>query len=360
MTSNSDKHGEFRVSFAEILVGFSSDGLVLLPPSDLRSRKQINIGAKQLADYCHIYMVLQRPGLSFVPDQVYDSGDSVYGKLKLTAGRRINLTDFEIPHGGDSLKWTVSEFPHRTIVGESAFFSHNEILPAYAVPSLGRVIHKSAHEAEVLYVGQAFGDGSRKALDRLADHSTLQSVLADAIHEAPDQEILLLLLEYAPPKKHMLIPPESTYPSWYEVRDEEVQTEIDRRMEQLKHSRIPAKNCTSIVEAALINYFKPRYNEKFIHQPPQASHQHMVECYNEDFSALMVELNTEDAQISLYSQRIIAGFHHLAKFDLHNTETRKAFFQLAFFWDEVGLTIESGPIVPPVSLKNGRFRILGL
>ena len=82
MTSNSDKHGEFRVSFAEILVGFSSDGLVLLPPSDLRSRKQINIGAKQLADYCHIYMVLQRPGLSFVPDQVYDSGDSVYGKLK--------------------------------------------------------------------------------------------------------------------------------------------------------------------------------------------------------------------------------------------------------------------------------------
>src|SRR5215469_710517 len=130
MTSNSDKHREFRVSFAEILVNFSSDGLVLLPPSDLRSRRQTNVGAKQLADHCHIYMVLQRPGLSFVPGQVYDSGYAVYGKLKLTAGGRIDVTDFKIPHGAESLNWRVSECPHRTIVGESAFYSHNEILPA--------------------------------------------------------------------------------------------------------------------------------------------------------------------------------------------------------------------------------------
>jgi predicted ATPase len=38
---------------------------------------------------------------------------------------------------------------------------------------------------------------------------------------------------------------------------------------------------------------------------------------------------------------------------------KHALVQEAFF-DEVGLKIESGPIVPPVSMKNGRFRILGL
>ena len=238
--------------------------------------------------------------------------------------------------------------------------SHKEIIPAYAVPSIGRVTHKSAHEAEVLYIGQAFGDGSRKALDRLADHSTLQSVLADAIHEAPDQEILLLLLEYAPPKKFMVMPPETTYPSWYKIDELEVQTEVDRRMGQLQHSTIPAKNCTSIVEAALINYFQPKYNEKFVRQAPQASHQHMAECYNEDFSALLVEINTEDAQISLYSRKRTAGLHHFAKYDLHDPEVRKSFFQLISFDNEVGLQVESGPQIPPVSMRNGRFRILGM
>ena len=96
LAPDSDKHSGFRVSFGEILVGFSSDGLVLLLPSDLRSRRKTNIAAKSLADYCHIYMVLQRPGLSFVPGEVYDSGQTLSGKIKLMAAGRVDLADFEI------------------------------------------------------------------------------------------------------------------------------------------------------------------------------------------------------------------------------------------------------------------------
>jgi hypothetical protein len=71
----------------------------------LRSRKKTNVEAKKLADYCHIYMVLQRPGLSFIPGQVYDSGRAVYGKMKLATGGQIDLVEFEIPHGGEQLRW---------------------------------------------------------------------------------------------------------------------------------------------------------------------------------------------------------------------------------------------------------------
>ncbi len=114
----------------------------------------------------------------------------------------------------------------------------------------------------------------------------------------------------------------------------------------------------SIVEAALINYFQPAYNDKFVRQKPQPSHQHLVECYNEDFSALFVEINTEDAQIAFYSGVRASGLHHIAHYDLHDVRKRKSFFRLAHFDSEVGL-IKSGPVVPPASLRNGRFAILG-
>jgi hypothetical protein len=122
-------------------------------------------------------------------------------------------------------------------MSEPVFPSYRLSLPAYAVPSAGYVAHASAHEAEVLYIGQSFGGGHRTALDRLKEHSTLQKVLADAIYQAPDQDILLLLVEYAPPKMTLLIPPESTYPKQYHVNDDEVDEEIDHRFDLLSRSK---------------------------------------------------------------------------------------------------------------------------
>jgi hypothetical protein len=100
--------------------------------------------------------------------------------------------------------------------------------------------------------------------------------------------------------------------------------------------------------------------QQLVRQAPQAPHRHMAECYNEDFSALLVEVNTEAAQISLYSRKRPVGLHHFAKYDLHKPEIRKGFFQLISFDNEVGLQVESGPQVPLISMRNGRFRILGM
>ena len=356
----------FRVSFAEISVGLSSDGLVLALPSDLKSRRLTNIKAKYLSDYCHIYMVLRRPGLMFVPGRIFCSQAAVYGQLNMMRGGQGQTVDFSVPGQGSPLDWGVSEFPHRMAMSEPIFPSYRLSLPAYAVPGTGHVTHASAHEAEVLYIGQSFGEGHRTALDRLEGHSTLQRVLADAIYHAPDQDILLLLIEYAPPKMVMLIPPQSTYPKEYQVNDAEAEKEIDQRLDQLARSKhnpiIPRRNQVSIVEAALINYFQPPYNKMFVQQKPRQSHRHLLECYNEDFSALAVEVNTEDAKIALYSNARPPGIHHFANFDLHDPETRKSFFRLSAFDSEVGM-VKSGPLDPlrtlGKSLRNGRFAVLG-
>ena len=354
---NKDRKKGFRVSFAEIMVNLASDGLVLALPTDLRSRTKTSIVGKALSDSCHIYFVLRRPGLRFVPESIKSRSGSIFGMINLMRNGDEQVVDFAVPQSGFGRQWTVNKFPHRLIESEAVFPSHKLSLPSYVVPSVGRVAHASAHEAEVLYIGQSFGNGHRTALDRLIDHSTLQSVLADATHHTPDQDILLLLVEYARPKLCLLIPPESTYSGCCDVNDVEVEKEIERRKRQISQSNIPLNNQISIIEAALINYFKPPYNDIFVRHKPQSGHQHLMECYNEDFSALVVEINTEDAQIALYSSARPPGMHHLAQFDLHDPKTRKTFFRLSNFDSEVGM-LQSGPIVPIQSLRSGRLAFL--
>lgn len=354
----------FHVSFAEIMAIFASDGLVLVLPNDLKSRAEKSTKAKVLSDFCHIYFVLRRPGMKFVPGTI-NQGEAVCGKMSLTRNGYEEVVDFTVPRSGPRLHWTVSEFPHRLIDSGTVPQLYKDSLPAYVVPSLGRVSHPSAHEAEVLYIGQSFGDGDRTVLDRLMDHSTLQNILSEANYNSPDQDILLLLVEYAPPKLLLMIPPESTYPKDYKVDDAEAQRVIDQRMDQISRAAsipsskvISLKNQISIIEAALINYFKPPYNVKFVHRKPQPSHQHLLECYNEDFSALTIEINTEDAGFALYSGSRASGVHHMAQFDLHDPKKRKSFFRLTAFDSDVGLT-QSGPVIPIQSLKSGRFGVLG-
>jgi hypothetical protein len=100
----------------------------------------------------------------------------------------------------------------------------------------------------------------------------------------------------------------------------------------------------------------------FVLPKPQRSHRHLIECYNENFSSLTVEVNTEDAKIALYSNVRPPGIHHFASFDLHDPKTRKSFFLLAAFDSEVGM-VKSGPQDPlrtmGRSLRNGRFAVLG-
>lgn len=49
---------------------------------------------------------------------------------------------------------------------------------------------------EVLYVGQAFAEGKRTAIDRLKSHSTLQKILAETMSDYPDDQVFIFNLVY--------------------------------------------------------------------------------------------------------------------------------------------------------------------
>ncbi|MFX9209017.1 hypothetical protein ABTN67_21890, partial [Acinetobacter baumannii] len=46
------------------------------------------------------------------------------------------------------------------------------------------------------YVGQAFAEGKRTAIDRLKSHSTLQKILAETMSDYPDDQVFIFNLVY--------------------------------------------------------------------------------------------------------------------------------------------------------------------
>ena len=81
-----------------------------------------------------------------------------------------------------------------------------------------------------------------------------------------------------------------------------------------------------LAEAGLIRYFKPKYNEIFKESFPAADQKVLSECYQLDFSALIVEIDTSELGFSLYSDNAVASHHHMAKFDLIDPSVRRSFF----------------------------------
>lgn len=345
-----NKQFKQRKSFAQISVGLASNGLVLLAPETRHNLDRTSLRAKSLSDYCHTYIIARRPGIKFVPGSVVTGEHCITGKVMVSENGQSVEANFSIGCDTYAGYWIVDKYPHkRLLLSHTAGYGLHQI-PNYVVPSIGVVDDARVHRMEVLYIGQSFGDGDRTALDRLQSHETLQRVLADALHATPDQDIVLLLVEYAPPKLHLVVKPETET----EPAQDDDWPEIQRRMQQLKETQLSKKNQITMVEAALINYFKPNYNKKFVDAAPNEHHKHLEECYNADFSALIVELNTEDAQMELYSHAVPPGLHHLARFDLHDPQIRGDFFN---FWnvpDETGL-LESGLQPLLYSLRNGRF-----
>lgn len=83
-----------------------------------------------------------------------------------------------------------------------------------------------------------------------------------------------------------------------------------------------------LAEAGLIRYFQPEYNEIYKESFPASDLKILSECYSLDFSALAVEINTEELRFNLYSKRVRAKNHHIANFDLINPSERLSFFSL--------------------------------
>jgi len=138
-------------------------------------------------------------------------------------------------------------------------------------------------DTEIVYIGQAFGEnGERLPAEKLMSDPTLQKVEADLLREYPEKDLALLLLEF---KSQLL---------------EEIDSEDEDLLELQEITKNPPLELNNqiidVTEAALINYFKPEYNEKFNIDIPS------VEDYGLHYRSVNVQVHPDIMGLKLFSK----------------------------------------------------------
>lgn len=326
-----------RKFFSEFAVSLFTARWLMITPEQLLSDGKIEKQHDEILKKCHIYLVCRRPMQSVDPATLVHTGSILSGSVIYREGgveRRVRFSHpFFLTGGAVRVH---SPYPHREIQSIGTEGNVIRYLPVSALSISGAIQEPVLRDLEVLYIGQAFGDGTRNSFDRLRSHSTLQKILANTHYAFPDDEIQILSFEYKP---YAII---SSFDGIDKtgIRDHR----DDARFPNLLRKPLSEKQQICLAEAGLIRYFQPHYNIVYKDSFPAADQKILNHCLNLDFSALVVEINTEDLSLRLWSKSATPRQHHIARFDLVNPTARRSFFT---FVDHDGNAFEMHGTIGP-------------
>lgn len=310
-----------RKFLSEFGVNLCSSRWLMMPSDQVNAEGEVSEEQAEISKKCHIYLICRRPATYFVKNSLtYHKG-----KLKVKVGYKINGQEHtlnyknEFPLLDGAIDLSITDYPHREIKTYDAEGNEVRRIPASSL-SLGLDSDHLLKQLDVLYVGQAFGNGSRTAHDRLKSHSTLQKILAESSYKYPDSEISVLMFEYEPYRLIMTFDGRSKGA----ISDER----DNKRFESVQDNPLTLKQQIGLAEAALIRYFQPEYNVIYKIKFPSPKVKLLQRCFELDFSGLCVEVNTDELGIKLYSNTRSARSHHISNIDLINDESRASFFYI--------------------------------
>ncbi len=326
-----------RKYVTEMALGFFSKNLLLLHPKDIKTlEKETNRTIVDVADDCHIYLIVVRPRISFVPGSIVVGEEFTRGLFRYYTNGVAKDVAFSLSGKPNADSVEISSYPHSSL---SLIKNGEEVrsYPAHLVSMMcDHIDDLSIRDLQVVYVGKSYADGKRSAKDRLLSHSTLQQVLADLNNDSPDMEALIVMVQYEPPQIMMS----------FDGRDKTVKLEDDRNIGADVHkleTLITEDIEISLIEAGLIKYFAPLYNDKYKESFPHPSHQILKQVYEIDFGALTVEINTEELNGRLFSKERKPGYHHIASVDLFDPAVRRSFFNIMGAEQGFNAPDQSGP-----------------
>mgnify|MGYP005864534617 CR=1 FL=1 len=195
----------------------------------------------------------------------------------------------------------------------------------YVIPDdiEGTTIKKSLPtDLEVMYVGQAFGRKKNKKIDyRIAKHEKIQKIALEILDNSSNEEVLIIgvkidvndlstsIVEFNSQTK------KPTLESIFDLRDKASQ-------------RITPGQEITIFEASLINYFKPKFNEKYKSKFPSTDFTSIDEIYKTDFDYSAMTLDTKPVRIRVFSDKIKEPkYIHSMHFPLKTKRDKKSFYE---------------------------------
>ncbi|MFC0152163.1 hypothetical protein ACFFJ4_00475 [Xanthomonas dyei] len=318
-----------RKFVTEYALGYMNSYSAIVTAHQLMQGGDLKKSHQDELNKCHIYIIAAKPTTYFNPDTLKLENDLLSGEIGYKVDGKetwVNFKDFpwKLSEGAVTIN---CKYPYREVCSYNAAGEEVRYIPAYVVAheftdqnGLGA---NDLNKYEALYVGQSIGQGNRSAQQRLLSHSTLQKILALTAYDYPDKDITLLMYQF----EHG-----NVFSSMDGRAIDAINTEENEdRLINAIHNPPNKKQKIGLIEAGLIRYFRPRYNEKFKIKFPSAKHKTLQSCYDLDVSALIIELDSSELNYYLYSEEVPPKNHHTAKFDLVAPQSRYSFFNATDF-----------------------------
>lgn len=315
----------FMKNLSEYALCFTNQDWLILHSKDINSGYAIDEENQKIINNCHIYMIHTIPLVCFLENSIsYNYEQNILsGQLKVALSNgEVEIADFsfDFPLVDNAVSVKCS-YPHKEITTHNQNDEVVRFLPAYAVAQIiqnPNLIEKLSR-LKIEYIGQAYGDGTRNAFDRLKSHSTLQKILAEITYYSPDLEVFVSLISFQEPR---LI----TFMDGIDVNSYDEKLEYER-FRDIIETPLSKKEQVNLIEAGLIRYFQPNYNLKLKYKFPSTKQQILSTLSNLDISGLIIELDSSELGYQVYTNLVRATNYHFAKYDLTTNENRTSFFR---------------------------------
>ncbi|WP_429046516.1 hypothetical protein [Chitinophaga sp. W3I9] len=220
----------------------------------------------------NIYFILRRPRISFDPQTFAAGTEFIEIDYKIQIKDKFETRHLKIPNGLDTSDISIrSEYPYTEfaiIDNTSRIELSRGDVSLFLNQFYFYLENPDFLDFEVLYIGQAYGDGTRTALDRLPSHSTLQKIYFESIKRNPDSEIYIGLANFDQ-LNIMTLDGQEDFTEDELAADEQRMIKIHNK---LNYEGINPQQRVTFTEAALIKYFQPQYNKEYKDSFPNSNH----------------------------------------------------------------------------------------
>ncbi|MEN2750063.1 hypothetical protein AAIR29_00310 [Psychrobacter sp. FBL11] len=315
---------------SEFAISFSSGAWTMIPVKNIASEKDVaNNGFKEVIDEYYIYLITKLPKIWF--DELDCSEDLKKLDIKISYRKKgiVHSNSIKIPFTPteDTKYIEISEYPHVNIYMLNSNRDKIRYIPINVLPiAIGNENNNDdLRNLEVLYIGKSYSEtNNRNIISRLKSHSTLQKILADISCDDPDYEVYVLTMNF------------DDYNFISQVNGMNENIEIDNRdlnidrFNSIYESDISKETQVSIVEAAMIKYFQPKYNKIYKDNFPNKSYKILEDVFALDFTGVIVNINSDNLYCRLFSEVVEPSENHSCVFNLSNEDKRQGFFE-AFY-----------------------------
>lgn len=274
--------------------------------SDSLIIKSSELKSSDIPNTHHIYMVLGFERL-FVSDIVKDN--DINNRLQIFVETEFSEPFTLIWDGDDEIFTFSKSFDKRSVEINGENYSILDIVLFYAMNEPGLSI-----VSEILYIGQAKGvKVSRNTGERLNSHSTLQRILADCLDSEKHFDIRVVSFSIT---EDLMWTNLTTIDTSNASADDIYN--ITKKGFSLK---IPDSSMINLVEAKLINFFKPEYNDKNKKVPVPSKHHKSYIEYNKLFNGM--NINLRQLHYLYFKQPNILEFNpsnEIISYELNDTE----------------------------------------